>query len=65
MLGSMPIGALLADALASAIGVRAASLVTAIGSGLALLWICFSQLRWLRGVPAEAEDLISPRPASQ
>ncbi|HET9899238.1 MAG TPA: MFS transporter [Streptosporangiaceae bacterium] len=55
--GPMPIGALLAGALGSAIGIRAALLVSAIGSSLAFLWVYFSPLRWLREVPGEAENL--------
>ena len=41
------------------IGVRAALLVTAIGSSLAFLWIYFSPLRLLHEVPAEAERSLS------
>jgi MFS family permease len=54
--GTMPIGALLGGALGSTIGLRAALLVSAIGSSLAFLWVYFSPLRRLREVSSEADE---------
>jgi predicted MFS family arabinose efflux permease len=62
--GTMPIGALLGGALGSTIGLRAALLVSAIGSSLAFLWVYFSPLRRLREVPDEADEA-APRRTGQ
>jgi MFS family permease len=55
--GTMPLGGLLGGALGSTIGVRAALLVSAIGSSLAFLWVFFSPLRSLREVTDETAQV--------
>jgi MFS family permease len=53
--GTIPLGGLLGGALGSAIGLRETIVVSAVGSGLAVLWIVLSPQRRLREVPEPVE----------
>jgi MFS family permease len=63
--GTMPIGGLIGGALGSTIGLRPTLLVSAIGGGMAFLWVFFSPLRWMRELPQHAEEEPSPPPLAQ
>jgi len=54
--GTMPLGGLLGGALASWIGLRPTLVVTAVGEVLAVLFVFFSPLRWMRELPTEYDD---------
>jgi MFS family permease len=53
--GSMPIGALLGGVLGEWLGVREAVALSAVGMGLAALWLIFSPIARLRQLPAPLE----------
>jgi MFS family permease len=53
--GTIPLGGLLGGALGSAIGLRETIVVSAVGSGLAVLWIVLSPQRRLREMPEPVE----------
>ena len=54
--GTIPIGGLAGGALGTAVGLREALVVGAIGSGLSFLWLVFSPQRHLREMPEPLED---------
>jgi MFS family permease len=54
--GTIPLGALLASALGSTIGVTNTLLVGILGNSLAFLWVLLSPVRALKVQPAPAED---------
>jgi MFS family permease len=60
--GAIPLGALLAGALAAMIGLRGTLLAGALGLLLALAWVVFSPVASLEALPAGPED---PVPESQ
>jgi MFS family permease len=53
--GTIPIGSLLGGLLATALPVREALIIAALGSFLSPLWVLFSPLRSLRDIPGQAE----------
>jgi MFS family permease len=62
--GTIPLGTLAGGALATAVGLREAIAIGAIGSGLSFLWILLSPQRHLREMPEPVDDSVAePAPA--
>ena len=57
--GTMPIGSLIGGALGEIIGLRATTLVGAIGGALAFLWVLLSPVRTLREQPQPVEESVA------
>ncbi|HZC71045.1 MAG TPA: MFS transporter [Jatrophihabitans sp.] len=64
LFGTIPVGALLAGALASAVGARQAVLVMMVGGMLSSVLLCASPLRTMRDLPARSAGRASATPAA-